>query len=271
MAAQCPKAARLATTQPVEITLCILAPGLQSTVSAMLRSCPGILVFALAGCTFSSGTDGVGADASVFADAGAADAALSTGGLSLTFRSTPALPGEVEVADGHDGDDDDDDKPLPLRIDSASLALGNVRAIGDSAPGDERTTAPTLSVSWPNPALSPVQFERAPPGLYARVLGTVTSLHIEGGVQSGGVWRPFVIDDRPVRSFAAEMDAVELEPAGSAVLEVEVRLDSAGLCGAMAAARPRRRRLPARPREPGARRAALRHRRCVPRHRGRDR
>ena len=43
--------------------------------------------------------------------------------------------------DGWEGDYD-------AEIETVSLALVDVRAIGDSAPGDERTTAPSVGLDW---------------------------------------------------------------------------------------------------------------------------
>jgi hypothetical protein len=174
-----------------------------------------IVGLALAGCS-DPGNDGP-VDAMLDADArGDAGAELDGGGgagLIFRFTSDPSLPGEL------DGDYD-------AVIADAALVLAQVRAIGDSSPGGEGTSADRLELSWDDGEVEELRFPQAPPGIYAQVMAVLESYEIEGIVQIDG-------DDVPFRIAAASgagiqialsLDGLELEPGMDRVVNIQVDL-----------------------------------------------
>lgn len=77
------------------------------------------------------------------------------GGLSLAFSITPAVPGDI--IDG-------------LTVDSVELSIKDLRLTGDAAPGDDRTRAAYLAISWHSEHQPyPATFPQAPSGLYSNL------------------------------------------------------------------------------------------------------
>ena len=104
-----------------------------------------IIVFGLAGC--SDAPDGP--------PDGQPDAMPAGGGLIFTWGTDPGLPVRFE-----------DD----LEIAEAAFHLRDVRALGDAAPGDERTSRSAIDLAWSaSQQPSPLVFDRAPPGVYSRL------------------------------------------------------------------------------------------------------
>jgi hypothetical protein len=121
--------------------------GVIVALSSMMHRA-GILVIAsagLAGC--SDAPDGP--------TDGPPDAPPPAGGLIFAWGTSPTLPGRLE-----------DD----LELAEASFQLRDVRALGDSAPGDGRTSRSAVELTW-SAATQPgsLVFDQAPPGLYSRL------------------------------------------------------------------------------------------------------
>lgn len=166
-------------------------------VSALLSGCP-------------SGATG-GRDAAS-TDGGADDGAV-TGGLRLAFEAVPPLPATSEGL-------------YPATVDAARLVLRDVRAIGDAAPGDPRTTRAEVTLELdPEASADPVVFEDAPPGRYSRVEGRVKRLRVTGAVDVDEL-TPFVIDDEPPRpvTFSFPLAGVELPAGGERTVTIGVEL-----------------------------------------------
>jgi hypothetical protein len=120
----------------------------------MVRAIGVMLVLALGGCP-KDGPDTV-ADAG---PDGGSDAPGPSGGLSFEFVTDPTVSGDVGGG---------------VRIDEVRVFLRNVRAIGDSAPGDSRTSRASLELEWHEGSFPPpLAFPLAPPGLYSRLEATL--------------------------------------------------------------------------------------------------
>lgn len=160
-------------------------------------------------------------------DGGPADAAMTSAGLVLEFRGDPTLAAEV----GGDFD---------ATLVSVRLDLEDVRAIGDSAPGDERTTRSSVELEWHGEEEEEeedgeadnepvrVTFADAPPGLYSLVLAQVVHYRVRGTVVVDAVTREFEIEDEPPSDLAISVDlgGLVLEP--DAIREVEIAVSLAG-------------------------------------------
>lgn len=166
----------------------------------MLRAIVGVC--ALLGATACGGpSDGSELDGGPRADAspGDADAPVGGGGgLTFEFRTAPVLP--TVTAD--------------LSVDEIRLELRDVRAIGDSAPGDSRTSRSRLTLEWKLEAEpAPLVFDLAPPGIYSNFearLGAATTeeerFEIRGKVRVSGELRDFRIqNDRVTRPIAVAL------------------------------------------------------------------
>lgn len=153
------------------------------------------LLAALTGC----GIDGVGP--------GTPDATTTTGdggdlgdamqqpttGLHFTFRSAPeALPtpphGEFDI-----------------RIERADFYLVDVRAVGDAAPGDSRTTVGSLALDFRLAALE-LSLPNAPPGVYSFLIAEVNRYDIRGRIKLGDDNVEFEIKDEPSMPLTLNID-----------------------------------------------------------------
>ena len=144
------------------------------------------------------------------------DAPVGSAGLVLEFRGVPALPASL----GGDYDPE---------LEEVRLDLEDVRAVGDAAPGDERTSRDELRLEWQGGdsggeggggegANDPVvvTFEQAPPGLYSNVFADLVAYQLEGSVVvegDGGGDRDFEIEDSPSTGIAISI------PLGGVTLE----------------------------------------------------
>jgi len=178
--------------------------------------CVSIVLVALfaAACSVSSGSrpDAGGPDPGEDGGGSTPDAAVGSSGLVLELRGVPALSAELGG----------DFSPVlkEVRID-----LENVRAVGDAAPGDERTSRDELRLEWKGEsdddggeeadnAPVVVTFDQAPPGLYSNVFAEVKSYRLRGEVEPAeDTERDFEIDDQP-SSLAISI------PLGGVTLEV---------------------------------------------------
>ncbi len=168
-----------------------------------------------AACSVSSGSrpDAGGPDPGEDGGASTPDAAVGSAGLVLELRGVPALSAQLE------GDFD-------AVLEEVRIDLENVRAVGDAAPGDERTTRDQLLLEWsgesdgdggedPNNEPVVVTFDQAPPGLYSNVFAELTDYRLRGEVEvEEDNERDFDIDDQPDTPLAISI------PLGGVMLEV---------------------------------------------------
>lgn len=197
-----------------------------SNMSSLGRVWVAVLGAALwAGCDVSSGTPAADAEPHTDdGDGGPPDGGMASAGLVLEFRGDPTLTAEV----GGDFD---------AVLGSVRLDLEEVRAIGDSAPGDERTTRAAVQLDWhgegeeeeeeeePGEADNDpvrVTFADAPPGLYSLVLAQVVHYHVHGTVVVDAVTHEFEIEDEPPSDLAISVDLEGLVLEPDAIREVEL-------------------------------------------------
>jgi hypothetical protein len=138
------------------------------------------------GTSPGGGPDG-GIDATSAPDAGpgGGDGPVA-GGLTFEYLTAPALP---DVGAG-------------IVVEEIRIVLADVRAIGDSAPGDGRTSLPALSLEWrPGDEPPRLSFTLAPPGIYSSLQARLGGAHeegfeIKGRVRlAGGETRSFEIEN----------------------------------------------------------------------------
>jgi hypothetical protein len=134
-----------------------------------------------------------------------------SGGLSLVFSVSPQPTADL---------------PNKVRLTEVHLHLFNVRAIGDAAPGDSRTTKDKLTLDFKKGQMpGALVFDAAPPGLYSRVEWTLSSLgdgvKIRGTVDYMGAPTPFVVEDELPASISLPI-SVALAAGGSAEIDVEL-------------------------------------------------
>jgi hypothetical protein len=159
----------------------------------------GLLLVLLGGCPGTSTEVDAGRDAA------------EPVGLRFAFRVDPEL--EEEIGGN-------------VTVRSISLELRDLRAFGDSAPGDVRTTLEALDVAFAGGQDS-VLFElpQAPPGLYSRLDLRVERYTVRGVVSSGGSERTFEVQDGQPLALSVALDHVELPGGERITVELEVRAD----------------------------------------------
>jgi hypothetical protein len=120
------------------------------------------------------------------------------------------------------------------------IDLENVRAVGDAAPGDERTTRDELHLEWwggdddgeeePNNEPVLVSFDLAPPGLYSNVYAEVKHYRFEGKLEADGE-RDFRIEDEPpgTLAIAIPLSGVTLEAGETRHIAIDVSCGDAVL------------------------------------------
>jgi hypothetical protein len=122
-------------------------------LASMLRATLPLLALLLASCSgpAEGGADAGGGDAQIGVDGAGGDGGGGGGGLTFVF----VVPGMPDVT------------PI-VSVDELRLGLRDVRAIGDAAPGDARTSIADwgfdLKTDQPSAALG---FPAAPPGIYS--------------------------------------------------------------------------------------------------------
>jgi len=134
-------------------------------------------------------------------------------GLRLQFDSKPDIPGDA----GGDYD---------ARIETASFQLRNLRAIGDAAPGDERTRVAELTIAWTNetqPGL--VLFDSAPLGLYSQVSTEIVAYSITGTVKVNDTTYQFQIEDTPPTAIQVMTQLENVTVTAGEITEVTLRVD----------------------------------------------
>jgi hypothetical protein len=168
-----------------------------------------------AACSVSSGSrpDAGGPDPGEDGGGSTPDAAVGSSGLVLELRGVPALNAEL-------------DGSFSPVLKEVRIDLENVRAVGDAAPGDERTSRDELRLEWKGegdddggeeadnePVI--VTFDQAPPGLYSNVFAEVKSYRLRGEVEPAeDTERDFEISDEPSTELGISI------PLGGVVLEV---------------------------------------------------
>jgi hypothetical protein len=158
-----------------------------------------IVVFA-AGCS-GPATMGTPVDGATVGDAPPAGAP----GLVVTWSTKAPVPGPIATG---------------LTVDSITLKVRNLRAIGDSGNGDSRTSQEESTVAWSaTDKPRDVSFPDAPTGLYAKVSfeldGQIldSSFEVQGTVDVGGTIKHYDIHDRDESNLSLPV-ALTLLPGG---------------------------------------------------------
>lgn len=152
------------------------------------------------------------------------DASPLTAGLRLTFASDPALPGAL-------GGD-----PFAANVDEMRVDLEDLRAVGDSATG-ENTTRAHLSLRWGEDDEEEdelrsgpeeegdieVLFPTASPGYYSLVKADITSYRVKGTVELGGGRSEFEIEDNPPTPLSITMSLDDLLLESDTIRTVAIR------------------------------------------------
>jgi hypothetical protein len=176
----------------------------------------------VAACSVSSGSGpDSGPDPGEDGGGPGSDGGGGAAGLVLEFRGVPEL--EASLA----GD-------FPAELEQVRIDLENVRAVGDAAPGDERTTRDQLRLEWwgadddgADPANNEpvlVSFNEAPPGLYSNVFAELVAYRLEGEVHVGDPDYDFTIDDAPATPLAISISlgGVTLEAGETRQVSIDV-------------------------------------------------
>jgi hypothetical protein len=176
-----------------------------------------LLVVLLAGACGLDGVDPGSVDASSGADPDAdpndPDAMFNpTSGLVFRFRARPELPTEP-------------DGEYRIEITKAVFELQNVRAVGDAAPGDERTTRPTMLLDLAQDEVD-LSFPDAPPGVYSFLIAETVTYSIEGTVTfgEGEDETQFEIEDDLSMSITLNVD-LKSQSLGADLLEIPIKAD----------------------------------------------
>ena len=151
------------------------------------------------------------------ADAGP-DAAPGAAGLTFVWIADPDPPAQL------DGD---------VTLTEVRLDLRDLRAIGDSAPGDERTSRDQLDLRWEDrDEPVPLVFEHAPPGLYSSLQfdiggdGQGNAFLIRGTVVRDGMTLPFEISDQSALPVSVPL-AFELQAGETRTIDVSLAIGAA--------------------------------------------
>jgi hypothetical protein len=112
-------------------------------------------------------------------------------------------------------------------MDEVSIFITDFRAIGDAAPGDDRTLIPTLELTWSEGGDELVRFPNAPIGRYSRILASVESFRIAGTCVIEGETRSWAIDDVATGGIDIDvtLENVEVMPGSETRVELEVDLE----------------------------------------------
>lgn len=145
------------------------------------------------------------------------DALIGENSLRIRFQADQDLPGMTA-----------DDRTL----EQVRFHADSVRAIGDAAPGDSRTTEADYRMYWEE-SQSPetIRFDEAPAGVYSTIevrleLGDDEEEHgfrIEGTVLLDAVWVPFEIEDDTALTITIATSTT-LAPGGSENVDIDVDL-----------------------------------------------
>jgi hypothetical protein len=175
----------------------------------------GAVLTALIGCGTGevSGPDAGHRDGDVLPG----DDGGSTNGTRLTIEIEikPSLPADVGG-------------PHKIMIEEVVFDLTNVRVIGDSAPGDARTTIPTRRLTWSGSGNEEIDYPDAPPGIYSTFIANVENYQIRGDLDLPGPGgeQQFEIDDTPpgVHTIIVSLGGVRLEPNQPKTIKIDFDL-----------------------------------------------
>lgn len=135
----------------------------------------------------------------------------------------------------------DTDQPLPasaqggaVQLDEIAISTSTIRALGDSAPGDETTTREGVELQWAaSEEPDGFTFERAPAGRYSSVKmhvvkgGRDRAFALRGTVDVGGTVWPFEIEAE-LSDLSLSIAVDEMLPAGGSA-EIRIVLAEASL------------------------------------------
>jgi hypothetical protein len=181
-----------------------------------MRGVGPILASALAAAVGCSSGPGGGTDPELDGGGGEIDApdGGEGGGLRLVLESDPDIPGSFEA----------DYFPT---MDEVELSLADFRAIGDAAPGDDRTLISTLRLTWSEGGDEVVRFPDAPIGRYSRIRASVESFRLAGTcVIEGETWS-WAIEDAATGGIDIDvtLENVEVMPGSETRVELDVDLE----------------------------------------------
>jgi hypothetical protein len=167
-----------------------------------------------AGCSGTApGGTGDGPDADPIERDGGGDGGVLDSGIGLSFVTQPSLPADYSHNGNH------------IWLDEAHFTMVDLRLIGDSATGDQRTSKDLVQFDWAGDRSIPVDYPDAPPGMYSKVRATVAAYEVRGEVEiDGGDTYGLEIEDS-ASSVPIELPLeFVLEAGQSRQLEVEVDL-----------------------------------------------
>ncbi len=142
-------------------------------------------------------------------------------GLEFRFESIPSsFPGEP-VGE------------FSAEIEEVKIILSNVRALGDGADGDERTTLDRLELSWPpddddddgGESGYTVTFRNAPAGIYSELKAQVVEYEISGRVEVDDDDEEFEIEDEPLGSLSLVISLGSIDLPANESQEVAIEVD----------------------------------------------
>jgi len=192
----------------------------------MLRATVSVFALVLAGCSAGAAGVDAGSDAGrvdggpspVDSGGGAADGPpVGSAGLTFRFSANPALP---QVATN-------------VSVDEIRIWLREIRALGDSAPGDSRTSLAEGDLDLrTDRAPAPFAFPLAPPGIYSAfdvVLGQVggggddKGYEIRGHVTIGGqAFELDVVDTEASEAIKVDLGGLRVEDATTVTIRINL-------------------------------------------------
>lgn len=181
-----------------------------------MRGVGPILAIALGAAVGCSSGPGGGTNPELDGGGGEIDApdGGQGGGLRLVLGSDPGIPSSFAA----------DYAPT---MDEVELALADFRAIGDAAPGDDRTLVSTLRLTWSEGGDEIVRFPDAPIGRYSRIRASLESFRIAGTcVIEGETWS-WAIEDAATGGIDIDvfLANVEVMPGSETRVKLEVDLE----------------------------------------------
>jgi hypothetical protein len=116
-----------------------------------------------------------------------------------------------------------------LTVSQLRLSLRDVRALGDAAPGDERTTLDRRELELHDQEMPEIRFDQAPPGRYSsfefeidRALDGESSWSMEGVVHFDDADWSFSVEDEESRAISLPLQDVTLAAGETATITVEI-------------------------------------------------
>jgi hypothetical protein len=116
-----------------------------------------------------------------------------------------------------------------LTVSGIHLSVRDVRALGDAAPGDDRTTLDRGTIELPGDGAAEIRFDDAPPGRYSsfeleidRSQDGESSWRMDGTVRVDGEDQDFVIDDEAAAPISLPLANLNLGAAEVATITIEI-------------------------------------------------